>query len=140
MSKYYCHKCAIKRGLLGNVHTDSLIGNEYQLEKYIKHTLPSTNVSFVSIFNDPSTEAYRNNIVYTSCAGAVEIDDRGRKNIIWFSTGKVGASYKNGVYDIPHDAVKVVLSSDSDRIHAFTNSSTNFITTPCLICGRPIIA
>jgi hypothetical protein len=140
MAKYYCHPCASSMGMLRNIHSSAPIASKYQLEKYLKHTAPSSTCSHLSIFDDPSTGSYRNAIVAASCSGSVEIDVRGRKNIIYVaSTGRIGCSFQNGVFLRANNTIKVVLSSDPEMVHAFTESSTQYSTALCEKCGSPII-
>jgi len=53
------------------------------------------------------------------CSGAVELDDRGRRNIIWLAGEPTGFRYEAGIPVGPTDAVKVVLSSEARKVHAF---------------------
>ena len=139
MPTYYCHSCGRSLGHFQNIKTSSLTGSTYQLEKLIKHHFPDSKYPFHSIFNSPSTEMYRNYVVSASCSGGIEIDDKGRRNIIWVAGKKIGASYKNGIFHKPQDAIKVVQSSDPDKIHAFTESSTKFTTQFCSNCGSTVV-
>lgn len=140
MSDYYCHNCAKSLGLLRNVYTSNLMVSEYQLEKYIKHSIPSQDYPYHSVFDNSSTDVYRNYVINASCSGSVEIDNKGRRNIVWIAGRKVGAFFKNGKLHLPHDAVKVALSSERDKIHAFTESSTKFSTFLCKRCHTPVVA
>ncbi len=140
MPMYYCHSCASSMGELGNIHSSAPVASTYQLEKYLKHTIPGSTYSYQSIFDNPSTESYRNSIVSASCAGSVEYDDKGRKNIICVATtGRIGCSFKNGVFVRPNDTIKVVLPSDPVKVHVFTESSTKYSTALCEKCGSPIV-
>ena len=61
---YYCHTCAAKRGYL-NVPTSSPLNSNYQLEKYMKHTVPNPSYSVQSVFPSASTQAYQNYLLST---------------------------------------------------------------------------
>ena len=127
-------------GELRNVCSSGPFSSTYQLEKYIKHTVPKSSYPFQSIFDNPATTDYRKAIVNTACAGAVEYDDRGRKNIIYVATtGRIGCSFRNGVFERPNDTIKLVLSSDSARFHPMTESSTKYSTALCDKCGASIV-
>ena len=140
MPKYYCHSCASSMGALGNVCSSRPFSSPYQLEKYLKHTVPASSYSYQSVFDNTATTQYREAIVNAACAGAVEYDDRGRKNLIYVaSKGRIGCSFRNGVFVRSNDTIKVVLSSDPARAHAFTESSTQFSTALCENCGASIV-
>ena len=139
MSTYYCHECACRRGYLGEVDADGLMETDFQLEKYMKHTCPASSEAIQSVFAVPSTSAYGTYIVNATLAGAVEIDDKGRKNIIWAAGKPVGFHWEHGKLTHPEDAVKVVLSTDSGRIHAYPQSSTEFAGASCLGCGAAVL-
>lgn len=139
MPTYYCHKCASKLGYLSNYCSSSLIGSTYQLEKYIKHTIPDPSLDFQSVFSSPSTNQYRNYIVNASCAGSVEFDDKGRRNIIYVADKVVGVYFRKGEFHHSNNTVKVVLSTEPNKIHAFTESSTNYSTGCCSVCTHSLV-
>ena len=139
MSRHYCHECAFKLGFIGTPSTINVLGNTYQVQKFIKHTIPSTQYSLVSIFTDPSTLRYQEYIVNGFASGSSEIDDLGRGEIILVAGSLVGASYKHGNFVAPRDAVKIVLSSDPVHLHAFPIDSTYLSSTACENCQKPII-
>jgi hypothetical protein len=78
-------------------------------------------------------------VVNSAASGAVEVDDLNRRNIIWYAGETIGASFRNGVADLPTDTMKLVLSSETDRVHAFSISSTEVRTELCAICRRQIL-
>jgi hypothetical protein len=78
MPTYYCHSCAAARGLIRKAPEGDLIGTQYQLEKYIKHTVPDATFNVQSVFNSTATRVYATYLVESMAAGSVEIDDRGR--------------------------------------------------------------
>jgi hypothetical protein len=139
VSRYYCHQCAIKLGYKGCPTTEDVLGSTYQVKKFIKHTVSSPQYNQVSIFDDPSTQAYQDYIVNSFASGCFEIDDRGRGNIILIAGSSAGALYENGAFKAPQDAVKIVLSLDPQRLHAFPIGSTKLSTGVCEGCGKPII-
>jgi hypothetical protein len=139
MSNYYCHSCAAISGWMSAASPTSLTGTTYQLEKFIKHTVPTGSYPFVSVFDDPNYGAYRNYVVYTSGSGCLEIDDRGRRNLIWVAGMRVGATFENGVLKSPDDAVKVVLYDDEWKIHAYPTLSDHVETKRCVMCGQLVV-
>lgn len=136
---YHCNECARKRNEL-NPLSDQLdfTGSYYQLNKFLKHVLPNTG-SYVSIFNDPDYQKYSDFIVNASISGSVEIQPNGKVNYIYFAGKDVGVLFNNGLYVMPNDAVKVVLTFDSQKIHAYPTGSLGISQAICAICSNPLI-
>ena len=139
MSVYYCHVCAAAKGWMNAASPVSLTGTQYQFEKFIKHTAPTGVYPVVSIFDDPTYDAYRNYVVNTSGSGCLEVDDRGRGSLIWVAGKKVGATFRNGVLETPDDAIKVVLYDNEWRIHSFPTLSDPIETKRCAECGQLVV-
>jgi hypothetical protein len=139
MSIHYCHRCAAELGHLRQPERNGLIGTTYQLEKYIKHTVPDPKYPVQSVFSSPSTSVYASFVLETMAAGSLELDDSGRKNVIWAAGEPTGFMFNRGVLVQPQDAVKVVLSTSTGEIHAFPANSTTFFGATCVRCGAPII-
>jgi hypothetical protein len=91
------------------------------------------------VFDNPSTQAYGDFIVSSAGSGAVEFDDNGRRNIYWYAGKKVGVLFTNGVPQADTDTVKLVLSSDTDRVHAMSVNSLALSTAKCASCGRTVL-
>lgn len=139
MPKYYCHGCAAILGSLRQPPTDKLIVSSYQLEKYIKHTVPDPRYHIQSVFSTPSTQLYAEYIIESITAGSIEVDDYDRKNIIWVAGERTGFLFNYGQLVQPQDAVKIVLFHDDARMHAYSANSTSFTGTTCDICGEQVI-
>lgn len=139
MSRYFCHECGANHGYLESVHTGSLTETDYQLAKYMKHTVPDSKYAVQSVFTSGTTEKYRDYIVSSALSGSVEIDDRGRTSIIWAAGKEIGFKYQDGVLQHPEDVVKVVLSTDSGKVHAYSQSSTQFASASCSDCSGSVI-
>ncbi len=139
MAVCYCHQCAAALGHLRQPSKDGLIGSTYQLEKYLKHTVPDPKYPVQSVFASPSTQAYSSYVIETMAAGSLEIDDRSRKNVIWAAGEQTGFLFRNGNLVQPQDSVKVVLSTSTGEIHAFPAKSTSFTDSTCARCGAPIV-
>lgn len=135
----YCHTCAIGRQRIYRPPADPL-ATDYQLGKYLKHTVVDPTFAVQSIFNSTSTQAYERYLVNTVAAGAVEQDARGRWNLIVPAGREVGVRYEAGRPMASEDAIKAVLSSEDGRVHAFTIESGPFRGVPCVDCGRVAIA
>jgi hypothetical protein len=58
MGKCFCHQCSVELGYLRQPPTGKVVGSSYQLEKYIKHTVPDSQTEIQSVFDTPSTQAY----------------------------------------------------------------------------------
>ncbi len=138
MAARYCHACSVCLGFLNDVYTSEPLGTQYQLAKFMKHTVPSGLHDAVSVFESRSTGRYEQHVVDVGASGAVEIDDRGRRNIIWFAGERTGLRWEGGVLQGPQDGVKVVLSSESGKVHAFPIDASALRTERCARCGGPI--
>lgn len=140
MAQYYCHQCAISKSLVTPVSPSSLTDTPYKAGKFIKHTAPSASSIYPinSVFNDPTYQAYENHFVNAAASGFLEIDDHGRKNIIWFAGSQIGVEYHNGVFVAPTDGVKLVLPEDDNRLHPFSIGSSPMKSALCASCGRLI--
>ena len=126
-------------GHLSPAYTSQPLGTTYQLAKFIKHTVPDPGLPIQSVFESNSTQKYATYIVEASLSGSVEFDNKGRKNIIWAAGEPTGFQFKDGSLMRPQDAVKVVLSTETQRIHAFPQNSTTFTSGRCFKCGGPIL-
>lgn len=138
MSQYYCFECAIYLGHLRPAIPAALTDTQYQLEKYIKHTAPTSNYNFNSVFTSPGSETYGNYIVTAVSSGHVQMDDRGRKNIVWVGSEQTGLTYKNRVLIGPTSAVKVVFHDNDQMIHGFPIDSSELNAAKCVNCGRAV--
>lgn len=140
MSQFYCHNCAEAMGYLKPVDTNiNLTGSSYQLSKFYRHTLPPNTNDLISIFDSSDYNDYREYVLNTAASGSVEIDSKNRMNVVWVAGKHTGFTFQNGVSKIPNDAVKVVLHTDENKIHAYPTGSIGFSIAQCIICGRDII-
>ena len=140
MSTYWCHNCGRSAGLVGNAETSNLTGNKYLVSKFVRHTLPGASSGSISVFNDPSFERYKSYVISSDASGAVERDQQGRVNVILYAGPGIGATWRNGLPVLDNDAVKLVLSANSAKIHAYSISSTGYSTTTCSVCSGPILS
>jgi hypothetical protein len=122
-----------------NSETLSLTGTSYQLDKYLKHTMPVPAAGKVSIFDDPNYQKIRNYTVTAALSGAVEVDSKGRINVIWYAGEEVGVTYHDGTYNAPADSVKVVFHDDQYKIHTFPVESQIEQVRKCKGCGKVIL-
>ena len=141
MSVYYCRKCAIE---IGEITEDiqipeNLIGTEYKLEKFIKHNYPIEMEEIHSIFKEPNINKYSQYVINTSASGCLEIDDYGRKNLVFVAGETTGYTFVNGELYRPDDAVRLVFFKNEDKIHAFSTSGS-VVPNTCSRCGCPIVS
>lgn len=137
-NQYYCLKCASELGH-SSPEVGNLTGSAYQLNKFVKHTLPEETYNYNSIFDEKDYVSYENYTVNTLNSGSLEIDDQGRKNFVWIADNNVGALYEDGEFEVSNDAIKVVLPYDENKIHSFPTGSAGIKSAECSNCGDPII-
>jgi len=140
MAQHYCHQCAMFNSLVSPVSPSSLIDTCYKFGKFMKHTAPSASAVYPvnSFFDDPTYHTYENYVVTTAASGFLEIDDCGRKNLIWYAGSRIGAEYHGGMFVAPTEGVKLVLSEDDSSIHAFSIGASPSRTGFCDSCGKPV--
>ncbi len=138
MKTNYCLECTTTLGLVNPAVPISLTGTSYQLAKFIKHTAPTGTYPTNSVFDTTDYDAYRDYIVTTTVSGSSQIDGYGQVNLFWVAGRKIGATYQDGVFAFPDDAVCVVLHDRDQHIHAYPIASSGFNTTVCAHCGKPI--
>lgn len=83
--------CEKSEGYSASAETNLLLNSEYQVEKFTKHTRPDRINNPHSLFDDPSTDIYRDYVINTAMAGSVEIDEWNRVNFIWLANGAPSA-------------------------------------------------
>ncbi len=134
----YCQDCAIRHGVYRPAIPAALTATHYQLEKYLKHTAPTTWDSFHTIFTGPSSEAYQRYIITAVASGYVEVDVRSRVNIVWVASEQTGIAYRNGAFEGPAHGVKVVWPGDANRLHGFPIVTSSLSVEICAICSRQV--
>ena len=140
MTTLYCYPCATARGLTAGAVPSNLTGSSYQVDKFIKHTIPQgAGDRLTGVFSDPSYDAYSGYIVSSSLSGSVEIDDSGRTNRVWYAGSEIGASWRDGQPVLPNDAVKLVKEHDQGKVHAFSISSAPYSGETCTDCGCSVL-
>lgn len=138
---YYCHICAIEQNLYNPIEPDklSLTSSQYQLEKFIKHTAPTDWSGLISVYNNPDYNIVKDYTINTSASGSVEVDIRGRLNIIYYANRDIGVTYNNGIFITTADTIKVVCHGNTLKIHSFPVDSFIYERKKCIICGGEII-
>jgi hypothetical protein len=130
--EWICNKCAVKEGLLGRSAPASALATAYQERKFQKHTAGYPGASVNSVFAGCDRAVYQERIERALERGAVQIDQRGRRNVFLAVNEPVGHT------DMPSGQVtvsgeKVVLSENPKRIHAFPYGNAE---TPNKRCSR----
>ena len=136
----YCHSCAGTRGLLYPLPAD-MLATTYQLEKYVKHTLPHSRHTVQGVFTSTEAAVYATYIIATQAAGGVVVDTWNRYSIVLCAGRTVGYHYEHGQLVAPADAIQLVLSSDAGRLHAYPVRSAAVAGLACATpgCPRPVI-
>jgi hypothetical protein len=139
MPSYYCHDCAVVNGFLRSPPKgDSLTDNVYKLDKYIKHTIPSSNSGYKTTVTGVTSETYQNYVVTAVASGHVQMDSHNKINIVWIGSETTGIALQSGRYVGDVSAFKVVYHSDSNKIHGFPIAVTELRSASCVQCGRTI--
>lgn len=139
MPQNLCWPCANDQGYLLKLAPADVLASTYQLDKFVKHTQPGWTVGVNSVFADPSTAAYANYVITSVASGSVALDRRGQPSFVWYAGQTIGATYDNGAYRFPNDAVKVVLPYNEQKIHAYSVTSTGYSALCCARCKTPIL-
>ena len=136
----YCHPCAKACGLVADIYTSDMSRSQYQVDKIIKHTtLPTSSSKLISVFQSTNLSEYAEYVVSTAAAGAVEVDSRGRRNVIWVFGREIGYTFRGGVIQHPDDGMMLALSSDPLKAHLIPSNSADLQKATCSKCGGPAI-
>ena len=141
MKKYTCRKCAEDRGLKTSARTSDPLQSQYQIEKWDKHTIPSTSIGYQTVFDSRSSSQYAGAIYEAVDLGFIEEDDKGRLNILHCpSTGsRIGQAFARGQNLGRMDMSRVVNWSQETGIHAMLDGSSDFSTVQCSACRNPVL-
>jgi hypothetical protein len=109
VANYYCFSCAPVISGGSSVQTSDLTASDYQLEKFMKHTAPSSVEKINSVFKTSDFATYRDYVVNSAASACLEVDDRDRHNYIFVAGEITGATFSNDSFVTTCSAVKVVL-------------------------------
>jgi hypothetical protein len=140
MTTWYCHRCSVARGLVTPTAHHDLLAETYQLGKFLEHTAPTTAGAAKpvnSLFQDTSVPAYSGYYVTTLASGCVQIDDYGRRNMVWFAGEETGFRYESGLFIGPQSGVKLVLYDNPLKVHLSPCDAAPAMAT-CVDCGNPV--
>ena len=136
---YYCHDCAAANGFLRPPPKgESLTDNVYKLDKYIKHTIPSSSGGYTTIVTGVTSEIYQNYVLTTVASGHVQVDSHNRINIVWVGSETTGIALQGGKFVGDVSAFKVVCHSDSNKIHGFPIAVAELKSATCIQCWKTI--
>lgn len=93
---YYCHRCGCNLGLIPDPPRGKIVRTVKQYEKHRKHTVPDSRYPIQSVFVDPSTSVSASYLVDAMLAGAIEVDEQGRTNIILAAGRQAGFGTSSG--------------------------------------------
>jgi len=107
----------------------------------MKHSMPPplSGGSIVSVFSIADYPTYRDYVVNAMASGSTEVDDQGRRNVVWYAGKNIGVTYSGSAFTASSDTVKVVLAHDSTKVHAFPVESGPLRMEKCADCDRDII-
>ncbi|HAQ71563.1 MAG TPA: hypothetical protein DCR48_11370 [Flavobacteriales bacterium] len=128
MSKYYCHKCAEIIDLLPANTELNYTGSIVQLDKFIKHTMPTASYKINSVFQTNDYDQFKNYMVNSICSGSVEIDNLGRMNIVWVAGEKTGTTYLLVYFSKLLFSIRKNLTQNF-KIRNFTQISNNLFSS-----------
>ena len=136
---YHCAKCTDAKGLRPSAPSTDFLLTSYQRDKHTKHTVPSSSHTVQSVFDDPSEAYYQQTLLQAYRYGALEATSRGTDILFCPSTqSTVGYKQQWGTHVARQDTIRVVLSSDSVKVHAFLNASSDHTQHRCGTCGGPL--
>jgi len=137
--EYYCRNCAMQHNLIFKPPTGKVVGSKKHIEKHKKHTGVNPNEPILGVFLDLSTETYRHLFLDAWENGGVEIGDKGETNLVWAAGEYIGDVHRFSELVGPTEVIKVVLTSDLEKTHAYPVSKSDYNDKTCLDCGRGFV-
>jgi hypothetical protein len=136
----YCHPCAAACGLLQNIYTSDLGRSVSQQAKTKKHLEVSSRYPTLTVFKSTGLVDYAYHIVRTQEAGIVQIDESGRRNIVWLAGLAIGDLFRKSTDPIKSvDGIALVLSSIPHEAHVFPRDMVSLIRAVCRECHREVL-
>jgi hypothetical protein len=137
VDQWFCNECARKAGVLPPPPATYLLASPYQRQKFKTHTVGDPAAPRNSVYNNPDPTAYEESVTHTVRDGALQIDDKGRRNVFRAVNQPVGITYTAHQQTVV-SGEKVVLGDDCTRIHGFPYGNTQIPHRTCTGCGRQI--
>jgi hypothetical protein len=135
---YLCWHCASEQGLAREINPTTLMNSEYQLAKFVKHTVVDPIFKLAGVFKDPQVSSYEKWVVNSVASGCVVLTPNSTHEYVFLASQQVGVTYKHGSFHTAADAVKVVLPTSPEKVHAYPISSHVIAAKKCAKCGRPV--
>jgi len=134
-SKFYCHPCAARLGLLGGLNEPATAPSTFQVDKTEKHTRPQNISSGLhSVLRSGSTSEYERLGKRAVEAGILELEPSGDRTLIYPTTSAIGTLYRSGSPNDSGDCFRWVLSTDAGRAHGYPVSSSDYAGIRCATC------
>lgn len=135
-SRFYCHPCADRLGLLVDLYATSTKPSSYQTAKASKHCGPMSTFSGInSVLNSGSTAEYDRLAQLALDGGIVEVEPNGCRSLVYKSSVYLGTQFNSTTPTLPLDSFRWVLSSGSSLAHGRPDSSTRYSGVKCMQCG-----
>ena len=133
--QWFCNECCRRAGILPPTPATSVLSTAYQQEKFGKHTFGDPTARKNSVYTNRDPTAYGESIAHTVRDGALQIDDRGRRNVFRAINQPIGVTHTaHGETVVSGE--KVVFGDDASRIHGFPYGNAQIPHKTCRGCGR----
>lgn len=141
MHKYYCRECKIDKlnAIKQIIKEEELLNSDYKKIKFNKYITFKNCKGRLSIFNNGSSDLYGANIIealYGEESFFKEIT--GLLTLINPTTNVLGTLYENGIRIGQTNTAIVANSTQPDRIHVFTDMSSNYENARCFECNKKL--
>ena len=142
MNKFYCKDC--KKDKLDSIKQiiteEEIFDNDYKKKKFNKHVNFSHGQKRLSVFTDGSSDLYGVNIldaINSERSFFKEIN--GKLTLINPTTNILGTLFEDDVSIDKTDTVIVPNSTQPNKIHGFSDISSNYRDAKCFIGGKKLI-
>ena len=135
MLTYYCQTCAVQQGLIRPQIPPNVFLTPYQVQKYEKHTRPSSLSPKNGVFTDPSTLGYRAVMATAAASGWFETDPSRFPSLVRTIDPPPGLIYEYGQFHASANAVRLVLPNDPNHFHLYPEFVPGLEQRTCAGCG-----
>lgn len=138
-SKFYCHSCAERFGLLGGLNEPTSAPSTFQVDKAEKHVRPPyISSGRHSVLRSGSTSEYEYLGKRAVETGILELEQSGVRTLIYPTTSAIGTLYRTGSPDASADSFRWVLSTAPDRAHGYPVPSSDYAGITCANCATAL--
>ena len=141
MHKYYCRECKIDKlnAIKQIIKEAELLDSDYKKRKLNKHITFNNCKGRLSIFNNGSSDLYGANIIEAIDSKESFFKEiTGLLTLINPTTNILGTLYENGIRIGQTNTAIVANSTQPDRIHVFTDMSSNYENARCSECNKKL--